>query len=344
MKVCASAIFLVTILSVNGKVFNTKDPKKYVNCEQKNKVLWPDYSDKKNYFECVGDDYFVKRPCPNKTVFSYKIQECTWPEDWIKPPELDNLIEREFSPSCAEFELHLLWPNPENPQEYFRCTEVGENLKFTCRSDRVFNFSAQMCVLLEATSTTELNVDRFPDCFENELHLTWPDPWYPENFYMCTGIGEFELRGCPPGRFFMFMLQMCVTEEEIPAIFPMETVKEVQTAVETTTGFPNETATRSLQESTSSVSFITATTSQQTEVATESLQAAHTTSYPKLKCLICWRPTCEASELHLEWPDYDNERNYFKCLSEGVLTLKPCQWGFVFDFKDQTCVEQDNRV
>jgi hypothetical protein len=60
--------------------------------------------------------------------------------------------------------------------------------------------------------------------------------------------------------------------------------------------------------------------------------------------VICWRPTCEKHELHLNWPDYDNERNYFECLGEGVMMLKTCAWSFVFDFKQQKCVEIDNRV
>lgn len=358
MKVCASIIFFVTISVVSGKVLSLKDPQKYINCAQKNKILWPDYSDKRNYFECVGDDYFVKRPCPNKTVFNYKSQECTWPEDWIKPPELDNLVEREFSPSCAEFELHLFWPHPESPQDYFRCTGIGEYEKLTCPADRVFNFLVQTC---ETTSAMESSGDRFPDCFENELHLTWPDPWYPENFFACTGIREFELRGCPPGRFFVFMLQMCVREDEFPSVFPTESTREspendstiVQqpttlTFTEIPSTIPKQTSTISFettmktpQESTSTLPLRTTTTSTQMTTTTQGLQ---TVFYPKLTCVICWRPTCEKYELHLKWPDYDNERSYFECLSEGVLTLKPCRWSFVFDFKEQKCVEMDNQV
>jgi Chitin binding Peritrophin-A domain len=336
MKVCASIIFfsLATILVVSGKVLSVKDPEKYINCA-KNKVLWPDYGDKRNYFECVGDDYFVKRSCRNKTVFNYKTQECTWPEDWIKPPESDNLVEREFSPTCSVFELHLFWPDPENPQDYFRCTGIGEYVRLTCPIDRVFNFLVQICVALETTTTTEIPSDRFPDCFENELHLTWPDPWYPENFFVCTGIGEFELRGCPPGRFFVFMLQMCFTEDETPSMFPTESTRE-------TLDYDSTMTEKSTIPSTTTTIFPSTTTMSTT---TEGLQTAPTIFYPKLTCVICWRPTCEQNEIHLKWPDYDNERNYFQCLSEGVLTLKPCGWSEgVFDFKEQKCVEVDNQV
>lgn len=339
MKVCAFIIFSVTILVVSGKVLNFKDPQKYINCAQKNTILWPDYSDKRNYFECVGEDYFVKRPCPNKTVFNYKSQECTWPEDWIKPPQLDNLVEREFSPYCAEHELHLFHPDPNNPQDYFRCLGIGEHERLTCPVDRVFVFLLQMCVAIETTTTTEAPGDRFPDCFENELHLTWPDPWYPENFFVCTGVGEFELRGCPPGRFFVFMLQMCLTEEEVPSIFPTDSTREIPDY--DTTSHDGTTATTT---QTTSRSISTSSTTSQMSTTTEGLQTAPTISFPKLTCIVCWRPNCEKYELDKKWPDYDNERNYFECLAEGVLTLKPCKWNFVFDFEMQKCVEVDNRV
>lgn len=398
MKVCATIIFLVIIFGVKGKSLNFRDPQKYVNCAQKNKILWPDYVDKRYYFECIGDDFFVKRLCPNKTVFNYKTQECTWPEDWKKPPEIDNLIERENSPSCEKFELHLLWADVKNSQDYFRCTGVGEFERLTCPADRIFNFVVQMCVAVETTTTIETG-DRYPDCFENEIHLNWPDPWYPENYFVCTDVGEFELRGCPPGRYFFFMIQNCVAEDEITPIFPMDQKKispefmgispEAMGFLPEITRFPTEAAkissevTRSSWGSSRSSSKIpgisksfseppklstnkASTTTEKTtpnslkttqdnlSTSTDKLttptytssttEASATIYYPKLTCVICWRPTCEKHELERFWPDYDNERRYFECLGEGVLMLKRCAWNFVFDFKQQKCVEVDNRV
>ena len=353
MKVCASINFLVLIFVVKGKSLNFKDPQKYVNCSQKNRVLWPDYADKRNYFECIGEENFVKRLCPNKTVFNYNVQECTWPEDWKKPPEIDNLVEQELFPSCEKFELHLLWPHEKNPQDYFRCTGVEAFERLTCPADRIFNFVEQKCVTVETTTPSEA-ADRYPDCLENELHLTWPDPWYPENYFVCTDIGEFELRGCPPGRFFFFMIQLCITEDEIPPIFSTDQKKDVfaenftilkDTTTKTPKVFPEVTSTNPSGSTVlSSSTAPSTTTSSLISSTTEATQTSPTIFYPKLTCTICWRPTCEKDELHLKWPDYDNERNYFECLSEGVMILKPCAWSFVFDLKQQKCIEVDNRV
>lgn len=313
-------LIIVTVFVVSGRILPRKS---HVKCSKNNQNLWPDYSNKNFYFECISEIDFVKRPCPVKTVFNYYSQQCTWPENWISPPELESL-QAEHSPSCLEAELHLTWPDPGNPQDYFRCTGIGQYERLSCPLGRTFVFLMQMCVAETTTTTTESPSQRFPNCSENELHLTWPDPWYPQNFIICTGIGLFEIHQCREGTIFVFMMQMCVTQDEF-------TTSEIAPTSTTSTLLTTETAlTTSVYQTTEE----TATTIGLQTAPTE----LYTQNFSKVKCLICWRPTCEGNELHLKWPDYDSPVNYFQCLSEGVLILKGCGDGLKFDFSTQTCV------
>lgn len=151
------SVSLWTMCAVGAKVLPQKTqshPQNYVKCSTNNKILWPDYGDNKYYFECIGDDKFVKRPCPVKMVFNYRKQQCTWLENWVEPPIISNLVEplqtprmmSEFSPSCLESELHLLWPDPSVPQDYFRCIAVEQYERLSCTFGYVFVFMKQMCI------------------------------------------------------------------------------------------------------------------------------------------------------------------------------------------------------
>lgn len=313
-------LIIVTVYLVSGRIL----PRKlHVKCSKNNQNLWPDYNDKKFYFECISEDDFVKRPCPAKTFFNYYSQQCTWPEDWIKPPEFE-ILQSEHSPSCLESELHLTWPDPGKPQDYFRCTGIGESKRLTCPLGRRFVFLMQMCVPEETTTTTEIPVERFPNCEEHELHLSWPDPWYPKNFFICTGLGLFEIHQCRDGSIFVFMMQMCVRENEL------------------TTAESSSTLSSSLRTTTTETTLKTDYQTTEDPATTVGLETAPTElnkqTFSKMKCVICWRPTCEANELHLMWPDYDSSTNYFQCLSEGVLILKSCNDDLTFDFSQQICV------
>lgn len=302
--------FLVLSFIVCAVSAKSLQLKSRVDCSKKNKILWPDYSDNKFYYECVSEDSTVRRPCPSKTVFNYYTQQCTWPEDWLQPPVMDNFIEpqeeektSEFSPSCLISELHLYWPDPTNHQDYFLCTAIGMYERRSCRDGEAFVFLAQMCLEEEPTTETLIPPGRRPSCLEHELHLAWPDPVYPENYFICTGIGSFDIKRCHEGLVFVFMRQMC----DLSA-----TPTQTTTPMTTTT-------TQTLQTAPTEVTTI---------------------SYPMRKCLICWRPTCERYEMHYDWPDFDSKRNYFKCLREGVLTLKTCDDDLVFDFYAQKCIDE----
>lgn len=356
MKISSRIFFslLIVVAFVGAKVLPQKSPLNYVKCTKREKILWPDYSDKKFYFECVGEDSFVKRPCPSKTVFNYHSQQCTWPEEWVQPPELNNLVEplksiamMEFSPPCLESELHLFWPDPEVPRDFFRCLDVAQSQRQSCPSGSVFAFLIQMCVEEQTmTATTSARpLDRFPDCTASELHLTWPDLWYPQNYVICNGVGEFEVNECQHGSVFVFMMQMCVRNDGLTTTFPTFSPAPLPTTqAEFTTRTPHVTSPDSTTELMTTTELIvtressTSTTSK-IESTSDGLQTVpHPFSYPKVKCIICWRPTCERHELHLKWPDYDAPEKYFQCLKEGVLILKSCGVNLEFDFHAQSCV------
>lgn len=306
--------FIVCAVSAKSSLSKSR-----VDCSKNNKILWPDYSDKKFYYECISEDSFVRRPCPSKTVFNYYTQQCTWPEDWLQPPELDNFIEpleevtptADFSPSCLISELHLFWPDPTNHQDYFLCTGIGMYERLSCLDREIFEFLVQTCIEEPPTTDTLIPKERRPSCLEHELHLAWPDPWYFEYYFICTGIGNSELKRCRDGLVFVFMKQMC----DIGGAQITQTTTPMTTTMTTT---------------------MTPTTVTPPTAGTE----AYAISYPMRKCLICWRPTCERFEMHYKWPDFDSKRNYFKCLSEGVLTLKTCVDDLVFDFHAQKCIEE----
>lgn len=318
-------------------------PQNYVKCGKNDKFLWPDYGDNTFYFECIGEDNFVKRPCPVKTVFNYYEQQCTWPEEWLEPPAFSKLVEPfqslDFSPTCLESELHLFWSDPQVSRDFFRCSGIGQYERLSCPLGQTFIFMVQMCVYEQQETTTDRPLDRFPDCLDHELHITWPDPWYPQNFFICVGIGQFEIHGCPPANVFVFMLQMCVRDDELTT-FPTFLTSSANLTSITTEGVKTSTSTPSTQET----SMTSQSPTERSSITSmpEGLQTAPTThftiSYPKLKCLVCWRPTCEGNELHLKWPDYDYSRNYFECIRQGVLILKSCRMHLVFDFKSQNCI------
>lgn len=206
------AIFVLALAVTQAVESKVLPQKSHVDCKKHSDRLWPDYEDNRFYFECVGGEHFVKRPCPSTLVFNFYAQECVWLEDWSEPPGVADLILSDFSPTCLEHELHWLWPDPTEASDFFRCTGVGQYERLSCPPGTVFVFLIQMCASPETTTTsttTKLPVDRYPSCQEHELHLTWPDPWYEENFFICTGIGTSELRECPEGTVFVFMLQMC---------------------------------------------------------------------------------------------------------------------------------------
>lgn len=350
MKI-ASSIFLslLAVAFVGAKVLPQKSPLNYVKCTKREKILWPDYSDKKFYFECVGENDFVKRPCPSKTVFNYHTQQCTWPEEWIQPPELSNLVEplksaislMEFAPTCQDSELHLYWPDPEVPRDFFRCLGVGQSERLSCPDGNVFSFLLQMCVAEQTTttSTTGRPIDRFPDCTPGELHLTWPDLWYPQNYVVCTGVGEFEVRECQSGSVFVFMLQMCVrgdglTTTSLPITSTTQRESTTRTPHVTTPEGTTELMTTAVTTETSLVQTTT-----RDELQTAPTAVPHPFRYPKVKCLICWRPTCERHEMDRKWPDFDAPEKYFQCLKEGVMILKSCGSNSEFDFRAQRCVK-----
>ena len=374
MNVCTNLILIFLLINcVDSKVVP------HVKCSKDHQILWPDYNDNRFYFECIGIKNFVRRPCPSDLVFNYHTQQCSWLEDWIELPQVIPLIEKmasdEYSPSCLEHELHWLWPNPTDPQEFFRCTGIGEYERNLCPPGEVFVFMIQMCEKEQLTTTTTLRpADRYPNCKEHELHITWPDPWNDGNFFICTGIGAFELHECPPGFVFVFMLQMCVevgggeTTTEIQPTVP--TSPPVTTPISTspkttieltssplltttyTTFTSPETSPTTLQPTTISVptesstvpvepTTVESTTMTETDVPSTSRAtpptAPHQFDYEKPKCIICWRPSCTINEVGLKLPDYDNTQNYFQCLSEGEFILKSCHGNFIFDFKAQKC-------
>ncbi|CRL05787.1 CLUMA_CG018815, isoform A [Clunio marinus] len=347
MKISSVIFEAFLICAVGAKVLPLKS-QNYIKCTKKNSILWPDYSDRNNYFECVGEQHFVKRPCPGKTVFNYHAQQCTWPDDWIEPPSVNQLIVSQsqelkefvsdFSPSCLVSELHLFLPDPNHPRDYFRCTGIGQSERWSCPVNHVFVFLIQMCIFEEPSTTTLKPIERFPNCTEFELHITMPDPWYAEKFFTCTGIGKFELHECPEGTVFVFMMQMCVLSNEItePENIPtleLPQIPSVKTFPTIPSTVPEETSTSTYSENETEMEVTT--------IETTKHEATSTTSrypYRKVKCIICWRPTCERNEETLKWSDYDEPRNFFQCLSEGVFILKSCPKDFIFDFQTQKCV------
>lgn len=48
--------------------------------------LWPDFDDKKFYFECQSKGVLKRRPCGPHTVFVFEKQMCLWESEWIEPP------------------------------------------------------------------------------------------------------------------------------------------------------------------------------------------------------------------------------------------------------------------
>lgn len=329
-----------------AKVLSMKSPQKYVKCSKKNQILWPDYSDKRSYFECIGEETFVKRSCPIKTVFNYHMQQCSWPEEWLEPPELNNLVEPvelipagDYAPSCKMSELHLLWPHPEITQDYFRCTGIGKYERISCPPQHVLAFLVQMCVKEDEKTTTVNPIERFPYCTINELHITWPDPWYPQNYFVCTGIGQSELRECPHGAVFVFKQQMCVSDGGL-------TTPESPTYITTTSSHESEITEKPASTGTKitrTASLITTTETRQTP-PTAPTATPNAYKYPKLKCIICWRPTCDANELNTKYTDFDSPHRYFECLREGVFTLRTCRVNSTFDFIAQKCQTQAENV
>lgn len=269
--------------AVDSKVIPQKS---HVDCEKHRDRLWPDYEDNRFYFECVGFENFVKRPCPPTFVFNFSAQKCVWLEDSQKPPKVKNSIFSDFSPTCLEHELHWLWPDPTQPEDFFRCTSIGQYERLTCQPGTIFVFLIQMCASPETTSTSTTTkvpeVDRFPSCQEHELHLTWPDPWYEENFFICTGIGTSELRECPVGTVFVFMLQMC-TERNGEVTWPTFPTGPTQPSAGTTSPvtLPPATSSVTLPEVTGTKSTTLETTTLpttfRTTTTTEEISSSTTT-------------------------------------------------------------------
>lgn len=332
MNVCACFLFMLTfaILDIvnvesakSSQPKRFKDPSKYVKCSENSKTFWPDYKDRKFYYECLGDDYYARRPCPPKKVFNYKKQQCIF-------PEINNISEHKkkkekFSPPCLETGQSLLWPDPTNHRVYYKCSGVGKSQKLMCPLNEIFEFSVQMCVVepdMEITtpSTSSNNfqqnsIEQFPQCSIGELHLSWPSSTNPQIYYFCTGFGEFEVRECRYGSIFNFLKQFCELDET-------RLTSSTSTSTSTTT---------------------TTTTTTETPTTTTELVTTSTFSpifYPsKVRCLICWRPTCDVNELTTKWPDYDSPTNYFKCLKKNVMILKKCPMDLVFNFESQNCVQ-----
>lgn len=138
---------------------------------QDTKTLWPDYDNWEYYFECIGHKKMVRRPCPRKTVFSFAVQMCVWPNEWSAPapsstktkistvsttptPTTENTSLSSLKPTscevcwrplCEPTDLHLLWPDFDNKRFYFQCLKAGEFIKRKCYKKLQFNFYTQKC-------------------------------------------------------------------------------------------------------------------------------------------------------------------------------------------------------
>lgn len=356
MNVCACLLLLTfaiipdrfTIIHAKStKRF--KDPSKYVKCAEKSKTLWPDYRDRKFYYECLGDDYYARRPCPPKKVFNYRKQQCIFPEI----NDHKSRKKEKFAPSCLEPSEKMLWPDPVKPRDYYKCTGVGKYQRLHCPFNEIFEFSVQMCVVepdeVIATAPNYHNsVENGPQCLKNEIHLAWPSTLNQQIYYLCTGFGVFEQRECAIGSIFNFLMQSCVPDERQLSTTTTSTTSTITTTTSTepstTIATSSTTPSTTTEIMTNEIEYVTETTATQPEYPSTSTTEQATTSispviYPaKIKCLICWRPTCDVNELSMKWPDYDSPTRFFECLKKNVIILKKCRINFVFSFELQRCV------
>lgn len=358
MNVCACFLFMLTfaILDINVESAKSsqpkrfKDPSKYVKCSDNSKTFWPDYKDRKFYYECLGDDYYARRPCPPKKVFNYKKQQCIF-------PEINNISEHKsrkknkFAPACLESSLNLFFPDPSNHRVYYKCIGVGKHQKLMCPLNEIFEFSVQMCVVepdMEiTTSTTPSNfqynsIDQLPLCSIGDLHFAWPSTANPHIYYLCTGFGEYEVRECRYGSIFNFLKQFCEHDE---SRLTSSTSTSTTTTTESTTTIPSTsiTTTTTTTESPTSTEMLSSTELDTTTTITIVTSTLSPVIYPtKMKCVICWRPSCDVKELSLKWPDYDSPRNYFKCLRKNLMILRKCPVNYIFKFETQKCVLNQN--
>lgn len=292
--------------------------------------LWPDAKDWHFYFECIGLNYFVRRPCPENTVFNYYKQQCTWPDEWRVAP----FKSKNTGPTCTETELHILWPDPDIPSDFFMCHGIGLFERYSCPSGQTFFFNRQMCWVPEGSTTTPIPIERFPDCTVSELHIRWPSYVDPQFYFVCTGVGSFELLSCPTGMLFDFMYQMCSTDEINPIpTYPTFTTNIIESSTQST--------------STIQITSLPLTTStQQTTNSPSPMTSSSPTTLTNLvtnpSCTVCWRPLCTKSELHLKWPNFDFYEKYFECLSEGTFIQRACPENLLFNFWLQYCTPKEN--
>ena len=58
-------------------------------CDPKDlQLLWPDFDNKRFYFQCLKDGEFIKRKCFKKLQFNFYTQKCEVAENWKAPPPL----------------------------------------------------------------------------------------------------------------------------------------------------------------------------------------------------------------------------------------------------------------
>lgn len=356
MNVCACflllqfAIILEQFIVAHAKSTKRfKDPSKYVKCAEKSTTLWPDYRDRKFYYECLGDDYYARRPCPPKKVFNYRKQQCIFPEINSNVNEHKSRKKEKFAPSCLESGQKMFWPDPVKPRDYYKCTGIGKYQKLHCRVNEIFEFSVQMCVvepdkvIATAPNYHHNFVENGPQCLMNELHLAWPSPSNQQIYYLCTGFGVFEQRECQIGSIFNFLMQTCVqdTRPTSTSSTSTTTTAEPTTTTEVSTTSTKSTTTELPMDN--EIEIITDImeypSSSLAKTTIEPSTSISPVIYPaKIKCLICWRPTCDANELSMKWPDYDAPSRYFECLKMNVIIHKKCRMSFVFSFERQRCV------
>lgn len=351
MNVCACFLLLTFAIILDNFIVHAKstkrfkDPSKYVKCAEKSKTLWPDYRDRKFYYECLGDDYYARRPCPPKKVFNYKKQQCIFPE--INVNEHKSRKKEKFAPSCLESGQNLFWPDPAKSRDYYKCTGIRKYQKLTCPMNEIFEFSVQMCVVEpdEVIATPpnyhHNSVDNFPQCLMNELHLAWPSPSNQRIYFMCIGFGRSEQRECQIGFIFSFLKQTCEHDERQLISATTTTTTTTTTEPSTTTQIQTTTSTTTTEMITDEIVTINSDPDFSSSSSSTESTSISSVYYPeKVKCLICWRPTCDVNELSMKWPDYDSPNGYFECLKENVIILKRCKYDFVFNFEFQRCVKK----
>lgn len=244
---------------------------------------------------------------------------------------------------CTENNFNILWPDYENSQFYYICTENGTQLQQnSCQNSQKFNFYLQKCVhdseWIMVPNPEDIYILTTNEKYCNNGSGFWVDVENENQYFLCIDEYTAVRMKCKANEILDLETKSCMIMGE--SLDESNLFAPSCLADELNLLWPDPISLEHFYRCTNLGQSVrqTCPENQLFEFRIQMcFPITHTTP-----TLLQRAPNCTVEQLDLRWADTWNDRNYFTCRTIGEFILHQCPFDQMFYFPLQMCVINPN--